>query len=412
LKVAIGFKKIQSLTYSVGDVKFLNAFFLINHSTDFSLENLLDQFLEEINIDKDEFIVPIGLLNNELILNEGMKEIEHAQLDLIKLIITDLHFRLEKIRKIDWIHEDFSSANFDEKKLFLRYGNVELRALEFAMRNPSLMPGITENLITNINDTNFIYKQMQPGAERWLFAGDGNFNIKALMSNAGFYFSLDPNKAQRDLSAWTEKYFQGFLVPGCQLFPYPACYPFFLNVWKELSDSKQSYIPLYSHFPSPSKFFSMLRGKRVLVLTPFKDLMVRMVNENRLRNLYKNFEISETNFVFCQSPVSLYPTRPGDGWLDTFDNLASEISSLISRHDIDIFFASCGSYGVPITSHIYNEFNITSVYYGNFLNTLFGIKQQCSIDYENGNINDDLRLDSDLGSRYSNVQLIDGGRYV
>ncbi len=412
MKFAIGFKQIESLTYLVGDIKYLNAHFLINHINDISLANLLDKFLEEVNIDNDEFIIPIGLLNNELIVNDGMKELEHSQIDLIKFVITELHFRMEKTKKIDWIHENFSSANFDEKKLFLRYGNVELRALEFAIRNPQLLPGIVENVTANIKDANFIYTQMLSGAERWLFAGDGNFNIRALMSNAGFYFSLDPSKALIDLSAWIEKYFQGFLVPGCQLFPYPGCYPFFLNVWKELSVLKQTYVPSYSNFPSPSQFFSMLRGRRVLVLTPFKELMERMVSENRLKHLYKNFEITGVDFVFCQAPVSLYPARPGDGWLETFDNITLEVSSLISRHNIDIFFASCGSYGVPITSHIYNEFNITSVYYGNFLNTLFGIKQQCSINYEVGNINENLRLDSDLGSRYSNVQLIDGGRYV
>ena len=414
MRYSLGFQRNMENYYTIEDVIYLNIHPLVDydHSKGRSLDQVLDEFINKILLSNGEYITPLGFFNKELVRNDGMTLLDHNKLDLVKKIITDLHFKTLKCKKVDWVHEKLPYVDFNEKNLYIRYGNVELRALEFILRNPSALSEIIDKLLTQMDNEEYIYASMVSGDAKWLTAADGAFNLKALMHTAGFYFSPDKSGAIEDLNSWATKYFKALLTPNSFLFPYPDCYPFFLNVWKELVENEPAFKPNYLYFPSPKLFFEMLKHKTVLILTPFKDLMERMVSELRLKNLYTDFEISDIKFIFVQAPVSLYPNRPGSGWHSTFLAMAQSIDEIIIREGVDLFTASCGAYGLPISSHVYQKHCLTTVYYGNYLNSLMGIRQQCSIDFEAGKINDNLRLSSDLRGRFEGVERVDGGRYV
>jgi hypothetical protein len=154
----------------------------------------------------------------------------------------------------------------------------------------------------------------------------------------------------------------------------------------------------------------MLKGKNVLVLSPFKNQIDRMIKEGRLEKLYKKFKISDINFITIEAPISTYPNRPGTGWTDSFTKLKSNIDIQFKNIKIDFFTASCGCYGIPICEYVYSEHMCTSLYYGNWLNTILGIRQKCSLDWVS-EINQELRIDGDL-AQYKNIEKIDDGRYL
>ena len=153
------------------------------------------------------------------------------------------------------------------------------------------------------------------------------------MTNAGFYLSTDPSKAKDDLKNWCEKYYHGLKTGS--LFLYPAADPFFFNVRKRIEFDNKSIVK-YNFFPQPEDFFKMLKGKRVLIVSPFKTLLEKMVSESRLKNLYKNFLIDDTDFYFIQAPISIYPNRPGYSWTESYLELYDNTSKIIESAHIDI----------------------------------------------------------------------------
>ena len=414
MKFSLGFSLINSVSYKNddSDITFINTHYLVKKLIEKAdISDCLDGFLKSIDSDW-EYISPIVFLNLEIEKANGLSLLDYHDVDLVKFIITELFFKTENFKKIDWVHEKIDSLDLSVKGLYLRYGNVELRVIEsfFRYKDEGVIKNALE-IVRSINDENFIYEIMSHGIDRWLSSGDLSFNIKALMTNAGFYFSENLETATSDILNWINCYINALLTSNAKLFPYPPCYPFFLNVQKGLSGINPSYAPSYLHFPDPKKFFSMLKGRKVLILSPFKDEINRMLSEHRLRNLYDEFVIEDIVFHVIEAPISTYPNRPNNGWSDTYNQLKQNISYAMASCKFDIFLASCGCYGLPIVSHVYHTYDCTSVYYGNFLNTLFGIRQNCSIDFEKGRIKDHLRISGDL-SKFKNVSLIDGGRYV
>ena len=405
-----GFSNIDSIFYSDNLYSYINLHFLIKNygkNKDELIKNLKELIFKFVPNAK--FITSGSPLNQQLQQSRGLNYLSQSEIDLMKMIFCEAHILTFNLVKIDWVPEDAIPVNISENGLYVRYGNVELRVIENFFRNRDKSINSIANILPNLNDKDFIFKKMNPDEYKWLSSQDFDFNLKALMTNAGFYFSENFEEAKNDLSYWAHKYLEGLKLG--KLFLYPGAYPFFWNIWNFLENNNEQYVQ-YASFPDPQNFFKMLKGKKVLVVTPFKELLDRMISESRLKNLYKNFIIDDIDFTFLQSPMSIYPHRPDLSWSASYNNLLNSASDFFINKNADIFLASCGCYGIPLTTDIYKKFNCPSVYYGNWLNTLLGIKQACSINFGNdGLINDQLRLESDLG-KYENLNLIDGGRYI
>ena len=411
MKFAMGFKVEEVLRFKSDEVEYFNLFSAIKKSKGESevLKLLASEFLSNFDPLDDIYVSATALMHHHMISAGGLKLLSCEDVDMIKHILCDMHFMTTEYKKIEWIREAIDTVDFSKKGLYVRYGMIEIRLLDSLLRDPNQVNTTLEKIHKRQSDSDYMYENMVQDRSRWLSSGDLGFNIKSLMTNAGFYLNESIQQAALDLNAWKDSYIRGIL--NGVLLSVPPAYPWYFSFWRRIQEFVSgAYIPTYMHFPAPEHFFAMLRGKKVLILTPFKEQIERMINEDRLRNLYKKFEITDMDLTIINAPISTYPNRPGSGWLDSFEHIKKEIDRQFLNKKFDFFTASCGCYGIPVAEYVYSKYDCTSLYYGNWLNTLFGIRQKCSLDFD-AEVNDFLRIDSDL-SKYKNMEKIDDGRYI
>lgn len=421
MKLGLGFQSNlideENKYYKKDDLYLINTYVLIKiYKNDYALLSTeLKVLIEKISIQAERisYVTTNTLLNAELMADTlGVSALAQEEIDILKYIITETYILTSALPKVDWLFENFPLPDFSKNKLYLRYGNVELRVIESFIRNRIELTDI-QDIILNQQDAVYINKDKVEDKCRWLTAVDTKFNLKALMHTAGFYFPDFADNATEigmsDLNLWISKYLSG--LTSASLFSYPGCYPFFFNVWKHLKD-QPSFNGELLNFPSPDKFFEMLKGKTVLIVTPFKSLFDRMVSEHRLKNLYHDFVIDDIDIITIEAPVSTYPNKPDINWSLSYKKLINQVDEAFQDKKIDIFMASCGCYGLPLTTDVFDKYLCCSVYFGNYLNTLFGIRQNASRDFMKDKIDESQRLDSDLASRFVGMSQVDGGRYA
>jgi hypothetical protein len=118
-------------------------------------------------------------------------------------------------------------------------------------------------------------------------------------------------------------------------------------------------------------FEESLRGKRVLVVSPF-ETSIRS-NWGRRARFFRDFQYPEFHLLTVNSPIT-YKGLPPDcyphgDWFETLNALIAEI-----RHiDFDIALLSCGSYAMPIGTFISAKMGKTAIYVGGILQLFFGI---------------------------------------
>jgi hypothetical protein len=412
MKFALGFVTAEALSFTLDDIKYLNLYKILKDANKLiiNLEKSIDSFLSEFNSDNDIYVSATALLQQQIIKEQyGFKQLSSLDIDGMTYVIAEMYLKTRSFKKIEWIREDLTPVDFSVNGLYVRYGMVEIRLLDSLLRNPEKVNGSLHVIHNQLNDSDFMYQPMKQDASKWLSSGDLDFNLKALMTNAGFYLSERFGNALSDLEHWKTAYISGILKG--RLLSVPPAYPWFFGFSRRIQESLlSSYIPEYLHFPSSERFFEMLKGKNVLILSPFKNQIDRMIKEGRLEKLYKNFKIFDINFISIEAPISTYPNRPGAGWMDSFSKLKSDVDNQFNNVKFDFFTASCGCYGIPICEYVYSQYSCTSLYYGNWLNTMMGIRQKCSLDFVS-EINEELRIDGDL-ARFKNIEKIDDGRYL
>lgn len=123
-------------------------------------------------------------------------------------------------------------------------------------------------------------------------------------------------------------------------------------------------------------------------------------------------EIPKFNLEVIQSPMSIFPNRPNSSWIESFKTLKETIQFSFSQNKHSLFFASAGVYGLPICNFVYATYDIASVYTGNYINYLFGVRQNAT---EDGFYSDKRDVanwaTSGLGS-IPGLARVDEGRYV
>ena len=234
----LGFSKGDGLIYS-GNYDYINLFFLIKnyrYEKKFKLFADLKESILKFGPDAT-YITSLSPLNEHLLESRGLLELSQDEIDLMKVIFCEMHTLTASLKKIDWVTESAKHIDISKIGLYVRYGNVELRVIENFLRNRKECISSISNVLARLDQESFIYKSMNTGKCKWLTSDDYEFNLKALMTNAGFYFSKNIDQARNDLSYWANKYFEGLKLG--QLFLYPSAYPFFLNIWSLLEKRYQ-----------------------------------------------------------------------------------------------------------------------------------------------------------------------------
>jgi|688.fasta_scaffold253654_2 hypothetical protein len=351
-------------------------------------------------------------LRNEILSTSGA--MTHEKLirarDLLAAYLSNFWY-LEESQKIRWsaVSQENESINQWERGLYVRGGIVELRVVE----------NVIYGELDNYPRLNFTSKSMGQSdlqqipvsdsvKKHWMDTSDVNQNIADLMTNAGWY----PNESfdLKELKTWAKLYSDAY-VNAIGVFRCPGIDPYEngLELSKKSSHGKGF---TYFNFPNRERFYNLLEGQRVLFLSPFASEIDQMHKSRRLYELWNDLEIPDFNLQVIQSPMSIFPNRPGKSWLETFDNLKRLVQDSVDNYETTLFFASAGSYGLPICDFVNSSFDIASVYGGNYINYLFGIRQNAT---ENDFYSPRRVLSnwtsSSLGM-ISGLAKIDEGRYV
>jgi hypothetical protein len=134
---------------------------------------------------------------------------------------------------------------------------------------------------------------------------------------------------------------------------------------------------------------SFILNKKVLLITPFSDLIKQQIENNNFNVLYNNI-YKNTEFVYYTFPYKFFNTGEQNNNFETLEIIKNEINKL----DFDVALLSCGADAGYLSDYIHG-LNKCSIYIGGNLPVFFGIfgkrEKQNSKNkflFENENIND------------------------
>lgn len=330
---------------------------------------------------------------------------EYARVNtLITLYIRKFHGDAQP--KVAWIRCPGSHPDaWEPNTLYGRYGNVELRVLENWLQDREGLLVEYRKVMEQHSDEDYMY--CDQASRHWLSSDDKNYNLRKLMTNAGFYPGLVDG--EEDLNCWAEE-FLAALAASKSLFSYPMAYPFYFATQGHLF-AKCGVIADYIKFPQPEAFYAMLAEHDVLFVTPFAAEVGENFATGQLFQLYTDIVMPTFSLRTLKSHVSTYPNRPHGSWRETYQSLIDDIDKAYRERPFSLFFAASGCYGMPLCRYVYKRYGCASVYYGNHLNTLFGVRMACNEDFLTGRRNLQYWAHSRLGE-VKNMNRIDGGRYT
>lgn len=184
-----------------------------------------------------------------------------------------------------------------------------------------------------------------------------------------------------------EKYMSAHFAPKMKAVPFGDLEPFcFENPWS-----------------------SALKGKKVLVIHPFKD-SIEYQYANR-QSIFPDSEILPDFDLITYRSVSSFAGNKTSfkTWFHALDAMCEDVSKI----DFDIALIGCGAYGLSIGAYIKKKLKKSAIHLGGVLQLLFGIKGrrfEINGEYAQKLYNDSwIRpLESD---KVMNTETIEGGCY-
>jgi hypothetical protein len=351
-------------------------------------------------------------LRKEILSNPSLMSTENLirARDLLAAFLSTMWFLAEE-QKIRWSH--LSQQNDEifqwESGLYIRGGNVELKVVEnehIGMFGVDFCPNIPE--IGDGVETESKLPMTIGERRHWMDTSELNQNIRELMTNAGWYPSDEFELTE--LQVWANLYLDAYMnAKG--VFRYTGCDMYENIIEKHKVESSGDGFK-YFNFPSRERFYESLAGKDVLLVTPFAAEIKQLFESGRISKLWTDLKVPRFNLEVIQSPMSIFPNRPNSSWIETFRVLQEAIQLSFSRNKHSLFFASAGAYGLPICNFVYATYDIASVYTGNYINYLFGVRQNTTEDSFYSDKRDVANwATSGLGS-IPGLARVDDGRYV
>lgn len=390
----------------------LNFFFNFQDFKCIDLLYLYNNNIKNINNDiKQQF-----MFNSSYdILYNTFQNLPYLKIDfneIIKLHIFLFHsFKKDKTQiKINIHKNTILNYNLCDKKLIVRTGIIELQACN--LTNNELIKQSILSISSNINNEKYIYDILQYKSKCWISIfhelEEYKKRIVKLMTNAGFYFSDNFENALKSFIFFKNGYIESiknsdFLIKWNFL----NCYS--LNILNNIKKEKQ-----ITHIKSSNgtDLCILFDKKKILFLTPFKDLIDLQYNNGNIYKLRKNNNLTAIDLTTIEAFLTTYPNKKHNDFIETYNYYTNEIDKHFLTKEFDIFTCSCGCYGLLLCNYVYKKYNITSVYIGHDINHFFGIKtnRNSKIDLLNFN-NEDLFLESNLHIKYKNMENIENNCY-
>lgn len=216
-----------------------------------------------------------------------------------------------------------------------------------------------------------------------------NNHITFLKSMSGYY---DKNNSSANLKKFLDLMIENYQLSDHVLIANASL----LNHFNIAQNPKPHFIPIYDQFintylknkPSISyrnvedlrkgkEWFTLLEGKKVLVINPFVDDIKKQWEKRKLffkkdspfDFIYPDFEIK-----YLGTPITYNITGstkenfPHDDWFQTLDHLKEELKLI----DFDIALIGCAAYGYPLASEI-KKSGRKAIYIGGILQIYFGV---------------------------------------
>ena len=294
------------------------------------------------------------------------------------------------------------------KKLIIRTGIVELKAC-FCKQDQLLYDCIAD-ICNNIENFEYIKNILNLPLKCWITHYDEyNYymvSIVKLMINAGFYINNNYENALNNFLFFKNEYINCMKNADYIIeWNFLNCYS--LNI---LNDLKKEKSINHIKFPDENNLCYLFNNKKILLLSPFKELIEKQYNTGNIYKLKKNNNLNNISLTIIESFLTTYPNKSHNNFIETYNYYIEEIDKQFLNQNFDIFTCSCGCYGILLCNYVYTKYNITSIYLGHCINELFGIK--CN---RSGNIlnidNENLYLESDLNLRYLNIENIENNCY-
>lgn len=312
-------------------------------------------------------------------------------------------------------------------KLWEKYGNKNIKKIYSYSK--------TENILTDtINGKNYFINRIG-GIDFDLFVqyriNNNNINKtygsqfkKNLEKYAGFYdIKQNPDILEKFINLYKESYSNSDIITIANgvtksnnnyLLPTSSYYGI-----SKMDESKYfdellgaSFLINYDYlenFRYIGKWFSLLSNKKILVISPFKNEIIKQLKiKNELfttkNKLFDLFEYPEFNdIIFIDSPLTLNNfVTPDNNWLETYNKLCDEIKNKVN--DFEVCLLMCGCYASPLGSYI-KKIGRSAIYLGGIGQLLFGIKgSRYNIPYYSQFMNDKW-IYPDISDKIKNINL-------
>lgn len=232
--------------------------------------------------------------------------------------------------------------------LFLTWASKHLQLA------PDVKKAISKNIISLMNwlyTTSGYYDKTVPGTKF-------NFDVRGLNTNFSNYMGhlatavKDCEQAQfyfhdgliRSLYEQTKELFQSHYQ---------------ISNFTLLNDTKFS-----SRIPT---IFNHMKGKKVLVISAFSDIIEEQFNNGNVYKLELGFpEIQSVCTV--TTPYCFLNNGPHNNYFETLDSIFNDVQT----KDFDIALLGCGAYGHMLT-HKIHEMGKDAIYIGGCITNIFGI---------------------------------------
>lgn len=187
--------------------------------------------------------------------------------------------------------------------------------------------------------------------------------IDAAQNNAGIY-PIDKNSIHQFAEAYADSARDiDILCAGLWFKRIEECYE-----WYSPNAILVSSI-IKSPFWSETSWTWTLRGKTVLIIHPFANLIQKQYQKRK--QLFDSQDIlPEMNLKVYQAVQSMGGNAEYSSWFEALEKMKKDISEM----EFDVALIGCGGYGMPLGAYIKSKLEKKAIHIGGTLQLLFGIK--------------------------------------
>ncbi len=182
-----------------------------------------------------------------------------------------------------------------------------------------------------------------------------NVGVKEMERFAELYLKYIPTMDLCGRFSYVEKFYP--FSDDCKMAQLESLYPFFVkHTWMEA-----------------------LRGKKVLVVHPFKETILSQY-EKREHLFPKDNWLTDFNLTVIKAVQTIAGQKSEfKDWFEALEYMKSEIRKV----DFDVAIIGCGAYGLPLAGYV-KEIGKKAIHMGGGTQLLFGIKgKRWTVDYKN-----------------------------